>query len=136
MRVAPAILLLSCACLISGCGTSNSEQVRAKVEQFVKAAAAKDYATICEQVLAPSLITRLSSAGVSCTQGMQIALGGVQNPTISIGRVKISGNRASAITLSSARGQQASLDVIDLVKTGHGWRLSSLASPLTPSNVP
>jgi hypothetical protein len=39
------------------------------------------------------------------------------------------------ITLSAARGQQASLETIDLIKTAEGWRLESLGSPLTASDV-
>jgi hypothetical protein len=131
MRAVAGILLLCCACVLGGCGTSASDQVRAKVEQFVKAAADKDYTTICNQVLAPSLLERLSAAGVSCPEAMQLALGGVRSPTISIGKVRVNGKRASAITLSTAAGQQASIDTIDLVKTGNGWRLASLGSPLS-----
>jgi len=131
MRVAAGIIFVSCAGVLAGCGTSSSDQVRAKVNQFVTAAANRQYATICTQVLAPSLVARLEEAGVSCQQAMQIAFGSVQNPTISIGRVTVSGNRASVLTLSSAKGQNASLDAIDLIKTAKGWRLSSLASPLT-----
>jgi hypothetical protein len=135
MRVAVGTVFICLAGALGGCGTSDSAQVRAKVEQFVRAAAAKDYSTICGQVLAPSLLQRLSSAGVSCQQAMQIALSGVQEPTISIGRVKVSGQTASAITLSVAKGQVASLDAIDLIKTGDGWRLASLGSPLTVSSA-
>ncbi len=133
MRVTAGIIVVSCAGVLAGCGSSSSDQVKAKVNQFVTAAANRQYATICTQVLAPALVTRLQEAGVSCTQAMQIAFGSVQNPTISIGRVTVSGNRASVLTLSSAKGQNASLDAIDLVKTAKGWRLSSLASPLTAS---
>jgi hypothetical protein len=61
---------------------------------------------------------------------MRIAFGSVQNPSISVGKVTISGRRATAIALSTAEGQQASLDTINLVKTSDGWRLASLASPL------
>jgi hypothetical protein len=62
-----------------------------------------------------------------------IALSGVRNPTLSIGRITVNGQRASAITLTGATGQQASLDAIELVKTGQGWRVASLGSPLATS---
>ncbi len=126
-------MLVSCACVLAGCGTSDAAQVRAKVDQFAAASAAKDYAAICGQVLAPSLLTRLSAARVTCPEAMQIALGNVQDPTISIGRIRVTGRRASVITLSAARGQQASLEAIDLIKTAKGWRLLSLGSPLATS---
>jgi hypothetical protein len=135
MRAGAGILICCAACALAGCGSRASDQVKAKISQFVKAADAKDYATLCTQVLAPSLVDRLSSAGVSCPDAMQIAFQGVQNPALSVGKVTISGSRASAITLSTARNQQASVDTIELVKTDHGWRVSSLASPLTSSQI-
>ncbi len=135
MRVAAGIVLSCAACVLAGCGTSDSDQVRAKIAQFVKAVDARDYATICTQVLAPALVERLSSAGVGCTAAMQIAFQDVQSPTLSVGKVKVAGSKASAITLSVARNQKASIDTVELVKTGHGWRVSSLASPLTANDL-
>jgi outer membrane murein-binding lipoprotein Lpp len=135
MRVAAGIMVVSSACVLAGCRTSDSDQVRAKVNQFATASAAKDYATICDQVLAPSLLAHLSAAGVPCRQAMQVALGTVEDPTISIGRIRISGQRATVITLSAAKGEQASIDAIDLIKTAKGWRLVSLGSPLTASEA-
>src|SRR5947207_15597266 len=123
MRVVAGILILCFTCMLEACGANSSGQVRDKVEQFVEAAAQKDYATICDQVLAPPLVERLSGAGLTCPEAMQVALGGVRNPTLSVGKVKVTGQRASAITLSAASGQQASIDTIDLVKTSNGWRL-------------
>jgi hypothetical protein len=118
------------ACALAGCGTSERDQVQAKVQQFVTAASGRDYKTICEQVLAPSLLARLAAGGISCEQAMQIAFGSVQSPTLSIGRVTVSGQTASVITLTAARGQVASLDAIELVKTAQGWRVSALGSPV------
>jgi hypothetical protein len=135
MRVAAGIMVVSSACVLAGCGTSEAGQVRAKINQFATASAAKDYSTICDEVLAPSLLQRLSAAGVPCRQAMQIALGTVQDPTISIGRIRVTGERATVITLSAAKGEQASLEAIDLIKTGKGWRLLSLGSPLTASEA-
>ncbi len=128
MRFARALVIVTTACALGGCGTSARDQVKAKVEQFVKAAASKDYKTICAQVLAPSLLARLAAGGVPCEQAMQIGLGGVQNPTLSIGRITVSDRSASALTLTTARGQQTSLEAIELVKTSAGWRISSLGS--------
>jgi len=38
----------------------SARGVQAKVEQFAHATASKDYATLCTQVLAPALVTRLT----------------------------------------------------------------------------
>jgi ketosteroid isomerase-like protein len=115
---------------LGGCGgASQQDQVRAKIAQFVSAAAARDYATICNQVLAPSLLTRLAAGGISCPQAMQIGFGGVSRPTLSIGKITVSGSHAAVIALSTAQGQPASLDTVELTRTGQGWRIVSLGTP-------
>jgi ketosteroid isomerase-like protein len=115
---------------LGGCGgQSQQDQVRAKVAQFVTAAAGRDYATICNRVLAPSLLTRLATGGISCPQAMQIGFGGVSRPALSIGKITVSGSRASVIALSTAQGQPASLDTVELTKTSQGWRIAALGSP-------
>jgi hypothetical protein len=132
MRLARVTVILGVAWALGGCGASERDQVQAKVEQFVKAAAGKDYRTICDRVLATSLLERLAAGGLGCEQAMQIAFGGVDRPTLSIGRITVSGSTASVITLTGARGQQASLDVVELVRTGQGWRVTALGSPVAP----
>ena len=122
---------IAAAALAGGCGTSTRDQVRAKVEQFGASVANKDYKTLCKQVLAPSLVKRISATGLTCEQAMQVALTSVRNPTLSIAKVTIHGNTASAVTLTGAKGQTASLNAIELVQTKDGWRVSSLGSPVT-----
>ncbi|MDQ6607985.1 MAG: hypothetical protein M3Z06_15750 [Actinomycetota bacterium] len=137
MRARPGGLTIAwiagAACLLGGCGPSDRDLVRAKVDQFLKATASKDYATMCNQVLAPALLAHLSAGGIKCEQAMQIALGGVKSPSLSIGRIDIHGQKASVITLTTAAGQQASLDAIELTKTGSGWRVESLGTPVVPA---
>jgi hypothetical protein len=130
MRLTAGIVALASACALSACGASDRDQVRAKVEQLANAAAKHDYSALCRQVLAPSLVTRLADSGIGCVSAMQVAFGSVRHPTLSIGKININGNKAQAIALSMAQGQQASLDSIELVKTPDGWRVSSLGSPL------
>ena len=119
--------LLSCA--LAGCGASTREEVQAKVQQFAKATAGGDYRALCQQVLAPSLLRRLSSAGLGCESAMKIFVGSVTDPTLSVSRITVNGKRALVVTLTSARGQRASLDTIELIDTEDGWRVSSLGSP-------
>jgi len=115
---------------VSGCGQSASDQVRAKVQQLARAAASRNYAEICQQVLAPSLVAHLVSNGIPCQDGIQVALSTVHNPVITVGRITVRGNTASAIILSTAQGQQASLSALVLKRTPQGWRIVSLNSPL------
>ncbi len=129
MRLALGLRIIVAACALSGCGASQRDEVQAKVQQFVKATANRDYRAICGQVLAPSLLERLTAAGVGCEQAMQIFLQSVQDPTLSIGSISVKGRRASVITLTGARGQSTALEAIGLVQTPQGWRVSSLATP-------
>jgi ketosteroid isomerase-like protein len=130
MRPVRAIAILIAALIPVACGTSDQDQVKAKIQQFAGAAGRRDYRTICRQVLAPALVAHLSSNQIDCEQAMQIAFGQVSDPTISVGRVTVKGQTATAITLSMARGQQSSIDTIKLVQTDSGWRISALGAPL------
>ena len=126
MRVGIAtVLALFAAGAVTGCGASDADQVHSKVEQFVQAVGAHDAKTVCQQVLAPSLANRFASEGLSCERGMQIFFKSVQSPTLSIGRVTISGGTASAVVLTGARCQRFALAQLYLVKTSGGWRIAS-----------
>jgi hypothetical protein len=129
MRSARVGVLLGIAYALVGCGASARDEVAAKIQQFAQATAKRDVATLCDQVLAPPLIARLTAAGLTCDQAMKIFVGSVQNPTISVSRVTVKGARASAVVLAGATGQRAALEKVELVQTKRGWRLASLASP-------
>jgi hypothetical protein len=126
--------ICACACVcaavvLSGCGASAQGQVQSKVNQFLGAIAAHNYRTLCSEVLAPSLLARLKGGGITCEQAMRISLEDVHDPILSIGRITVNGSRAQAITLSGAEGQKGAFESIQLVDTGSGWRISSLAAP-------
>ncbi|MGI9184437.1 MAG: hypothetical protein ACR2GZ_05650 [Solirubrobacteraceae bacterium] len=129
MRSARVCVLLGIAYALVGCGASPRDDVRAKVQQFASATAKRDVAILCDQVLAPSLVARLTAAGLSCQQAMKLFVSSVQNPTLSVSRVTVKGASASAVVLTGATGQRAALEKIQLVQTKRGWRLVSLASP-------
>jgi hypothetical protein len=129
MRTAGVIVALASAWALAGCGASPRQEVEAKVQQFAHATAAKDYATLCDKVLAPSPVTHLVAAGLTCDRAMMVFVSSVHDPTIQISRVAVYGASASVEVLARATGQPSSRERIDLVKTPHGWRLASLASP-------
>jgi hypothetical protein len=128
MRPARALALIGTAYVLAGCGVSASDQVQAKLQQFAHAVANRDAATLCTQVLAPTLVDRLTTAGLTCEQAMQTFFGSVSDPTIAVSKVTVKGSTASAVVLSGAKGQPSSLDAVRLTDTEHGWRLNSLAS--------
>lgn len=136
MRPASGIVIAVLSWALAGCGVSARDEVQAKVQQFAKATASGDYRALCEQVLAPSLLGRLSSAGLGCEAAMRIFVASVQDPTLSVARIRVNGKRASAVALTAARGQHAALDTIELIDTKNGWRVSSLGSPATAAQRP
>jgi hypothetical protein len=122
------------ACLFAaGCGSSPTQQVRAKVQQFGVAIAHRDAKTICTEIFAPSLVKRFASTGLNCERGLRIFFSGLHHPTLAVGRVTVQGSRASAMTLSGASGQTASLRPVKLVKTSNGWRIAALGAPVKSS---
>lgn len=129
MRRGHALALLGVAYALTGCGASSSDQVQAKLEQFAHAVATRDTGTLCTQVLAPNLVGHLNAAGISCQQAMKMFVESVTDPSLSVSKVHVKGASASAMVLARAKGQQSSLEAVQLTNTKNGWRLTSLASP-------
>ncbi|MHB8692304.1 MAG: hypothetical protein ACYDHH_13760 [Solirubrobacteraceae bacterium] len=131
-RGAVAALAAALALQLAGCGTSEHDQVQAKVQQLIKATAHKDYKTLCNQVLGPRLLSHLAAYGIPCVQAMAQGLQNVRQPQLAIGGIVINGNKASVTTITTAVGQQSSLRAIELVNTSNGWRVENLGSPVFP----
>jgi hypothetical protein len=136
MRLVRATIVLGAVALLAGCGASAKDEVRQKVEQYVHAEASGDAKTLCEQVLAPNLLARLSAAGLSCEKAMQIHLSSVHDPFLSIGRVTITGKNASVLALTGAHCEQAGIYAINLVDTSRGWRIASTSPDKNAKGVP
>jgi hypothetical protein len=126
MRLGRGGVAVVAACALSACGATSRAEVEAKLQQFVSRTAAGDDQTLCKAVLAQSLITRIASTGHTCQQAMQIFLQSVQDPTLSVGKVTVHGQNATALTLTTARGQRSTVASVQLVQTSNGWRVSAL----------
>jgi Putative lumazine-binding len=127
VRRLAAIALL----VVAGCGEQGptpEEQVRAKVAEFGRATAAKDYQTLCDRILAPSLIEEIKEIGLPCEVALRQGLGEVRDPRLTIGRVDVQGESASAQVRTSATGQAPSEDTLRLVNENGTWKISSLGS--------
>ena len=125
------LAVIALAAGLGACGSSLSpaDQVRAKVQQFATATAHQDAKTLCEQVLAPALVARITAAGLSCDQAMKVFVTSVSHPRITISKVAVHGRTASAVVLAGASGQTSALESVQLIRTQAGWRLTSLAAP-------
>ena len=125
--LAPALALL----ILAGCGEQGptpEEQVRATVTEFSRATAAKDYTALCDHILAPSLIEEVESIGLPCERALQRGLGEVEDPRLTIGRVEVRDDRASAEVRTSAAGEEPSQDTLRLVNLDGTWKISSLGT--------
>jgi hypothetical protein len=128
VRFLGAALVLA---VLAGCGDTGptpEQQVRTTVSDFGRATAAKDYKTLCDRILAPKLIEDVTQVGLSCEAALKQGLGDVKEPRLTIGRVQIDGDQASAEIRSSASGQPPSKDTLKLVKINGTWKISSLGT--------
>jgi hypothetical protein len=125
--LAPALVLL----ILAGCGESGptpEEQVRSTVAEFGRATAAKDYAALCDRLLAPELIEEVESIGLPCERALRRGLGDVEDPRLTIGRIEIREDEASAEVRTSAAGEEPSQDTLRLVNLDGVWKISSLGT--------
>ena len=134
-RLAALACCAALALAAAGCGTrepSDEEQVRTALTALAEATAAKDYQRLCGEVFARELLEGIQQIGLPCEVAMRQAFEDVQEPRLTIGRVSVSGQTASAEVRSSARGQEPSSDTVTLVKEEEGWRVSSLGEGDAP----
>lgn len=140
MRIRVVSLLLCSAALgAGGCGTrepSDEEQVRTTLSALSQATEAKDYRRLCRDVLARRLLEGIQRIGLPCEVALRQGLQDVEDPRMSIGRVDITGAKATAQVRTSAKGQTPSDDVVELIKEKAGWRVSSLAGASKPPTQP
>ena len=122
-------VVLAVTMLAAGCGgPSDEQQVAGTVSAFGRATAAKDYRTLCGKLLSPKLIEQVQQIGLPCEQALQRALGDVQSPRLTIGKVTVDGDTATAEIRTSAAGQAPSRDVLQLARVKGDWRIASLGS--------
>ena len=121
--------LILCLLALSGCGSGEpppEEQVRSTLAALADATAKKDYQRLCDEVFAKELLDGITRIGLPCEVAMQNSLAEVENPRLTVGRITVDGKRARAEVRSSAEGEAPSRDVVELVETPDGWRVSSL----------
>ena len=125
--LAPALALL----LLAGCGDAGptpEEQVRSTVSEFGRATVAKDYRALCDHILAPALVEKVTSIGLPCEAALEQGLGAVRDPRLTIGTVQVDGEKASVEVRSSAAGEEPSKDTLELVNVHGSWKISSLGT--------
>jgi hypothetical protein len=124
------LLLVAIAAAPAGCGgasgPSDEQLVARTVASFGRATAAKDYRTLCGRILSPALIEKVVQIGLPCEQALAKALGDVQDPRLTVGKITVTGDHATAEIRTSATGQAPSRDTLDLQRVRGAWRIASL----------
>jgi hypothetical protein len=137
MRRAGVVVAL--AVLLGACGgkdaPSDSEQVRDTVVGFGRATAAHDYKAMCAR-LAPALLDKLRQVGVPCEQALEQGLGDVKSPKLSVGKITVDDDTATAQVRTSAEGESPSDDTVQLRRVNGSWRISSLGKTAEPGPAP
>lgn len=133
------LALVAVLCVVTGCGDDappDADQVRAALLQFGKATAAHDYRTMCTKLLAPNLLDKLRRVGLACERALEQGLGDVKSPQLSVGRVTVDGDTATAEVRTSAEGQAPSTDTVQLRRVDGSWRIASLAGASASGPAP
>jgi hypothetical protein len=129
-------LVLAAAGLATGCGstgsnssttfTSAKKPVAQTVEDLESAARKSDETTICNNLLATSLIATIRSSGQSCTQSISHALDDSDTFDLTVKSVTVTGNTATAVVESKRK--KPAQDTFKLVKEGGRRKIASLGA--------
>jgi hypothetical protein len=135
MRALVAMVLVAVA--LSGCGSSDSAQIRATLDSFTHAVATRDATPICNQVLAPELLARIQGVGLTCKSAIKRFFFSckVKSPTLTVGHVAIKRNTATALVFAGARGQPPGIYQLGLLKTKQGWRVATESDEQTTAGT-
>ena len=130
-RIAPAAAALALA--ISACGSAPQESAsrfkgdEARVAELVDNLAAAgrvgDARKICNEILAPQLVTEIKSAGGDCVTEMDRAIEDASDYDLQVRSVKVNGDTATAQVRQGDTGDTATFS---FVKENGGWRASAL----------
>jgi hypothetical protein len=120
--------------LIAGCGGGDkakpkaisgpAKEAAAVVQRLEKATALKDFATICNDLLATA--TRKQAGGADCESLLDQRGRNIHRPKIVIRDIAVQGQRAQVRVRTTARGQAPVDAVIRLVREQGRFRVSSL----------
>ena len=118
----------------TGCGGADPvAQVRGMVLRFGRAAAVRDYRTICRSILQPALVSRFEAVGLPCERALAEGLGPAATPRLTVRAVQVKGATAFVAVHTTAANQPPSDDTIELARGPMGWRIVSLADAAAPA---
>jgi hypothetical protein len=106
-----------------------TRQVAATLQQFERALADGDFATICGNLFTRE--AREAAGGDRCPSVLQDTAGGLRNPDVQIVSITVSGNTATAVVRATVAGGPPVTDTIRLIKQGGRYRIVSAGREAT-----
>ena len=106
-------------------GPNTDEEVRQTLDRYAQASRAKDYQTLCDDLLSSEIVDRLRSVGLPCEVALRTGLQNTKNPTLTVIGVEVNGNQALARVRGVAVGQAPGTSTYRLVREGGGWRIAT-----------
>jgi hypothetical protein len=120
--------------LAAGCGSGGqpkpkpvsgpAKEAADVIERLQKATADRDFATICNELLAAQ--ARNQAGGSDCAAVLSARARDVHRPRIAIKGIEIQGQNAAVTVQTTATGQAPTTDVIHLVRERGRFRVLSL----------
>jgi hypothetical protein len=106
-------------------GPNSDKEVRQTLDRYAQASRAKDYQTLCDDLLSSEIVDRLRSVGLPCEVALRTGLENTKNPTLTVIGVEVNGNQALARVRGVAVGQPPGTSTYRLVREGGGWRIAT-----------
>jgi hypothetical protein len=106
-------------------GPNSDNEVRQTLDRYAQASRAKDYQTLCDDLLSSEIVDRLRSVGLPCEVALRTGLENTKNPTLTVIGVEVNGNQALARVRGVAVGQPPGTSTYRLVREGGGWRIAT-----------
>jgi len=103
-----------------------TKEVTETVAALQTATQAGDFERICDDLL--SRAAKKRAGGTDCAELVRSTAGDVDRPRITPLSIRVRGDRADVRVRTTARGQSAIEDTIQLVREGDSWRIAALAS--------
>lgn len=121
--------------VLAGCSSGDSEsdpppaegaprQVAETIDRLERATRGRDFATVCDRLLTKAARDR--AGGSDCIRLLRSTAGDVSQPDIRVLSIRIEGERADVRVRSTAEGQGAVDETIQLVREGDGYRIAAL----------
>jgi hypothetical protein len=127
--MATAALLASSGCSLGGDeepkpASGPAAEVATTVNRLERAVATRNFATVCDQLFTAQ--ARKRSGGDECERQLASATEAVKRPRIQIKAIDVKNNTATVRVRTTAEGQPALTDQLQLRRQGGRWLVEAL----------